>query len=300
MERTVVIGLDGADVDKAAEWAPELLLDRHRPLDLEAFPYIWTFYIWPAMYTGRHPRPSREEDDGAGTDWGHPFLQTASRWSQSILPDTIRSKVGSLFERHGIGTRTRPRREEYEHLAIFNEQPSRAIDVPGWNFGELDIAFHDNPPWRVLLDADDGIEQVYSTLDEELQTKAGIVTKAFSKPYDLVWCHVHALDTVQHLFDRDVQETWYARAADWLQDVRSHLDDDDHLVVLSDHGLQDGEHHGPGLVAVGGTAFENRLPGGPTSVYPWLRELLETPRSRTSKRMDRLRHLGYRDVPNIG
>ncbi|MEA5388505.1 hypothetical protein VB779_16675 [Haloarculaceae archaeon H-GB11] len=124
----------------------------------------------------------------------------------------------------------------FEDDCLFSDLKARIVGVPGWNFRDcLDIRFNDESLWETIL-RDDGVEQCYEILEEELEAKVSVTEEALDYPYDLVWTHIHALDSVQHLFDRDIQREWYERVAEAVQSLINHSNVRG-VVILSDHGL---------------------------------------------------------------
>lgn len=302
----LVLGLDGLDLEKAMDWTPDLLLEEHGELKLDGFDRISTYWIWPTMVAGEHPRergfPERDEGDGRdGGNWDTGALQVASRLSAPIIPKAIRSRIGGSLSKRGFSRKDevdRPGRDVLEGDCLFDPLKARVIDVPGWNFREsLDIEFSEVSLWEIALE-DDGVERVYEILNEEIEEKTEATRTALGYSYDLVWVHIHALDSIQHLFDRDIQRNWYDRLANDVKELRK-ATNPRLTVVLSDHGLKGGDHREPGLVSVSDPELVP-LPRRPREVRGWLEELVSDQAAANRERLENLEALGYRDIPTRG
>ncbi|MEA5406535.1 hypothetical protein VB773_02360 [Haloarculaceae archaeon H-GB2-1] len=231
-----VLAIDGLDIEKARQWTPELLLSTHSELSLTEFDTITTFHIWPTMYCGE----SAMGRIHANKTYPQRLQQKlANLFGMLIDPVISDTKAGAAKRFIAPSANIAPRkggRELFEDDCLFSDLKARIVGVPGWNFRDcLDIRFNDESLWETIL-RDDGVEQCYEILEEELEAKVSVTEEALDYPYDLVWTHIHALDSVQHLFDRDIQREWYERVAEAVQSLINHSNVRG-VVILSDHGL---------------------------------------------------------------
>lgn len=296
----LVIGLDGFDIKKAKKWTPELLLDSHNELDLAEFDRISTYEIWPTMYTGKQPHEIHATDHSlqhkVATNWNH-LLRTVGSSLNAVIPDAVRTLVSENLSGTQSRSPQRGGKEIFSDESIFDGLKARIIDVPGWNFRtSLDIQFNEVSLWEVILE-NDGVERCYDILDEEIDVKIDLSTTAVKYPYDIVWVHIHALDSIQHLFDQDVQREWYERIADDIDPLLNNPDTAG-TVILSDHGLEGGDHREPGLVAVS-DELRGPLPDTPKEVHNWLHTVVASDAEDNQERMNHLAELGYRNVPEL-
>lgn len=306
--QVVVVGIDGLDIEKAQQWEPDLLMERHQPLALDGFELLRTSHIWPTMFAGETPVERGFDDPGHNAErrqWRNPVVDAASAIAAKAVPRSYRRRIGWVLARRGftgdtLGGAQKPHRGLFEADCVFTDTKSRVIEVPGWNKNELDIKFNRAGAWGEVMDSDDGVEKFMAAIDEEYQVKRNLTTEAMDAPYDLVWTHFHFLDAVQHFFQRDTQRDWYATAADVLADIRAAADDRTAVVVLSDHGLGAHGHREPGLVCVADDRW-TPLPERPREVRGWLeRELLADRIDANAETVEHLADLGYRDFVGGG
>lgn len=302
MSRPVLIlGLDGLDLEKTRDWHPELLLDEYCELEVSHFDPISTYDIWPTMYLGQTPEQFAKEQRKMRftlTSLRNAALEKGKNVAKQHLPDSVKEKI--VWRPKDRGGNTSPQKggkELFEGETLFDPLKARLIDVPGWNFREsLGIQFDEVSLWEAVLE-DDGVELCYDVLEEELETKVEETAEALNYPYDLVWTHIHCLDSVQHLFGEEVQREWYEKVSDAVRPLIKHQNAAG-VIILSDHGLSGGDHRPPGIVATSEPAF-NPLPGRPSEVRDWLGGIVSEDAETNEERMEHLAALGYRDVPNV-
>jgi hypothetical protein len=72
-----------------------------------------------------------------------------------------------------------------------------------------------------------------------------------SREYELVFAYTSGLDLIGHVSHSrpELQQRAYDELNEFVGEIRSDLDEGDELVVVSDHGLQDGLHTEEAMIA---------------------------------------------------
>lgn len=262
---TVVLGWDALDYEVAETFDFTDSFGQHaRRIDTFANPVVGephTRELWPSIITGLRPDEHGVHAISEGSPgWENPIIESASRLAQDVLPARIRTEIGRFL---------RDQSASFEHVTadyyreegiptIFDGRAARAITVPNYQVSAdeqagylLDRAAQLNEFLGVREETNEPLVGL-STLDERLiaeaSKKVGAVRAALRREYDLVFVWLSYLDTVGHLApvvaeeEPGWQERAYRLAAAMTDEVQRELTDDDTLVCVSDHGLQDGDH----------------------------------------------------------
>lgn len=303
----IVMALDALDLGLVEEWNIEnFKLNNYRKM--ETFSYTLehphTLEVWPSIATGKHPR-----DHGitvsSVSDWSNPLVDLASRVP---LPAKVRVKGGSIMNRLG---------SDYSISEVndntFMDGELRAVhNWPGVSNGHI-------------------LQELWDAMDEErkhiFERKVlGKTAEAFSwskemlnHNVELVAFHNHSLDAFGHAYtansDDKVMEPvdgnggldelrkMYERVGEFVSDVEDELGENDDILILSDHGMNnkilDDERFGVhSFRAFASTTLDTNLP---ESVFDY-KEFIEDNIEKTSidgesldMPKEQLRKLGYID-----
>lgn len=264
----VILGVDALDPDLVdRDRHPNLTLSNHKSIEtiVSSAGEPSTHELWPTIITGLTPdEHGIKLDDGVA--WENSAIRYASRFADFLLPDSIQSKIGAwlldntetdafrmpatYYRRNGIST-------------MFDDTASRAIGVPNYvtdrdeydhehllrlDMGELFERDQSAPGGHRSADPAEFYEQCM----EMAMVRIARVRRALrSHDYELVFGYTSALDLIGHVsYDRpDLQRRAYDEADEFVAELASDLDATDELVLLSDHGLQDGLHTEQAMVA---------------------------------------------------
>lgn len=263
----VVFGIDALD--------PELVdPGEHATLALDARAAIETISsaagepstheLWPTIITGLVPAEhGLQLEDGVA--WENPLLRTGSSVADAVLPDELQTRVGAwLLNNTGEDAFRMPASyyEEQGLSTLLDGEDRRAIGVPNYvvekspdrehqlrrEMGEL---FERDP------DATGGHESAdprafYEQCMEMVMIRTARVRRALrSRRYELVFGYTSGLDLIGHVsHDRpDLQRRAYAELDEFVGELADDLEDGDELVLVSDHGLQEGLHTDEAMIA---------------------------------------------------
>lgn len=264
----VVFGIDALD--------PAILdPDTHPNLALEEYATIETIVsasgepstheLWPTIITGLTPSAhGLQLDDGVA--WGNPLLRYASRVADVALPDALQTKIGAWLLNNTDEDAFRVPATYYEERdikTVFDGRESRAIGIPNYvtdpddedrehvlrrSMGAL---FERDPDLESGHRSDDPVE-FYERCMEMAMVRTMLVRRAYrSKSFELVFGYTSGLDLIGHVsYDLPgLQERAYAEMDDFVGELLADLSDEDELVLVSDHGLQDGVHTKEAMIA---------------------------------------------------
>lgn len=267
--QTVVLGWDGLDFDLAesfgltaafGEYAREI-----RTFDNDALGKPHTYEVWPSIVTGVPPADHGiyAKTAEGGVDWADPKLALAARLATGVVPERVRAAVGRVLRERGasLDFETVEYYREQGIETVFDGRRSLPLAVPNCRTDaddELDLVFDRGAQLGEYLNVEDAggggtahspkvpLPRLEQRLVGEATKKLGVVRAAVQRDYDLVFVWLGFLDTVGHLAPTVEEPGWQARhyelAARLTREIRSALTADDHLVCVSDHGLQAGRH----------------------------------------------------------
>jgi hypothetical protein len=118
-----------------------------------------------------------------------------------------------------------------------------------------------------------------------------------SRQYELVFGYTSGLDLVGHVsYDRpELQERAYEELDEFVGELHGDLSEDDELVLVSDHGLQDGLHTDEAMIA----ATDSRIIEGVSGVLDVrkaLKDELESSDHTQTQRSDKGEIIGSSEV----
>lgn len=264
----VVFGIDALDPELVdPEDHPNLSLARFEAVDtiLSHVGRPSTHELWPTIITGLSP----EEhglllDDGVA--WENPVLRYGSDLANYVLPQSVQTKLGAWLLNNTSEDAFRAPASYYEDnglSTVFDGYDSRAIGVPNYVV-DPDSVDREHELRRSLGDlfvrdpeekgghTSANVREFYELCMEMVLIRTARVRSALrSRRYELVFGYTSGLDLVGHVsHDRpSVQRRAYEETDQFVGELAGDLDEDDVLVLVSDHGLQDGIHTDEAMVA---------------------------------------------------
>lgn len=264
----VVLGVDALDPDLVdPEKHQNLTLSSHKPIDtiVSAAGSPSTHELWPTIITGLPP-----EEHGLilndGVAWENPVLASGSRIADYLLPSGVQTRLGAWLLNNTDQDAFRTPATyyaEYGLETVFDDTESLAIGVPNYvvdpdsedrehqlrrGMGELFERDPEAPTGHISADS----EAFYEQCMEMAMVRIARVRRALrGGRYELVFGYTSGLDLVGHIaHDRPaLQERAYDELDDFVGELRADLKPNDELLLVSDHGLQDGLHTETAMVS---------------------------------------------------
>jgi hypothetical protein len=265
----VVFGIDALDpalVDSDAH--PNLALEASKPIETIASDVgePSTHELWPTIITGLRPEGHGLVLGDDGVAWGNPLLDWGSRVADVVLPDAIQTKIGAWLL---TNTEAEAFRTPVSYYAdngletVFDARRSKAIGIPNYvvdtdtedrehalrqSMGDLFERDPDATGGHRSADP----ETFYNNCLEMAMVRTARVRAALrAKEFELVFGYTSALDLVGHVAYQSpgMQEAMYAAMDEFVGELRGDLFDGDELLLVSDHGLQEGVHTEPAMAA---------------------------------------------------
>lgn len=264
----VVLGLDALDPELIdIEAHPHLVLDHWHAIETieSARGSPSTHELWPTIITGLPPQDHGIRLD-QGVSWGNPILDVGSTIGEYILPRKIRRRIGNwLLNNVEVDTFRTPQTyyEANDLHTLFDGRESRAIGIPNYvtNPDEIDREhqlrkslgdmFERDPEARGGHTSSDP-HRFYEVCMEMAMVRIARVRCALrSRRYELVFGYTSGLDLIGHVtYDLpSLQERAYQELDQIVSELVDDLSPTDELLIVSDHGLQDGIHTDVAMVA---------------------------------------------------
>lgn len=191
----------------------------------------YTPEVWATVATG--VGPEEHGVTGAGTsEWENPLLEFASKFT-GRLSESTRGTLGRLVrnttnQRESIG-RT-------DCATVFDQEGAVVRNWPGVTDGrDLQQA------WDLMNAVAEGMSK------QEFERKLlclcaeqfGWTREILNHDVSLAGVHVHTLDAAGHAYADDAEslERVYRRVDEFVEKLVAELDEDDELLLLSDHGM---------------------------------------------------------------
>lgn len=229
----VIIGLDALDAGLVEHFECDgLKLETH--CQMETFSYMkevpYTPEVWPTMATGLHPREHGVAGSGI-SEWDDPVVDFLSRFTGHFSVP-IRTQLGDWAEwltgaQYRIGTTDQQ---------TFFDGPDRTVQTWPGVTSDLELV----KVWKTPKPDE---RQTVSGFERDLR---GIGIQHFAWAREmldhklaLAGTHDHTLDMGGHVYSKDetrLQEL-YKWAEKQVKDITSGLDDNDELLIVSDHGM---------------------------------------------------------------
>ena len=269
-----VLGIDALDpglVDTGVH--PHLTLDAHRSIEtiVSSTGEPSTHELWPTIITGLSPAEhGLKLDDGVA--WENPALAAASAGADYLLPNRIQTRIGNwlLNSTEADAFRTPATYYADENLeTVFDGHDSASIGIPNYVVDpdtedrEHQLRRHMGDLFERDSDARGGHRSsdpgaFYEQCLEMVMIRIARVRRALrSREHELVFGYTSGLDLIGHVTHSRpaVQERAYEELNEFVGELREDLGEEDELLLVSDHGLQDGLHTHEAMVA----ATEERL-----------------------------------------
>jgi predicted AlkP superfamily pyrophosphatase or phosphodiesterase len=264
-----VLGIDALDPDLVdADDHPNLTLSAHRAIDTidSHAGEPSTHELWPTIITGLEPAEhglTLEED---GVAWGNPVLEFGSRAADYLLPGAVQTAIGAWLLTNTDTDAFRTPATYYSDNGIetvFDGREATAIGVPNYVV-DPDTEDREHQLRRSLgdlferdPDAQGGHrsadpETFYEQCMEMAMIRVARTRRAVrGGRYELAFGYTSGLDLIGHVtYDRPaLQMGAYEEMDEFVGELRADLDEDDELLLVSDHGLQDGVHTHEAIVA---------------------------------------------------
>jgi hypothetical protein len=264
----VVFGIDALDpeiVDSTSH--PHLTLSKFEAIDTisSSSGEPSTHELWPTIITGLRPEThGLTLDDGVA--WENPLLRIGSKVSDYVLPDSIQTRLGALLLNRTSEDAFRVPASYYrEHglTTVFDGHNAKAIGIPNYvvnpdtedrehqlrrDMGDLFERDPESKGGHVSADPVGFYEQCM----EMAMIRTVRVRRALrGRQHELVFGYTSGLDLIGHVsYDRPaLQERAYDEMNDFVGELRGDLNEDDQLILVSDHGLQDGLHTDEAMIA---------------------------------------------------
>jgi len=263
-DQIVVLGWDALDLELMDTYGvADDFGVRRRKIETyvnEAIDEPHTKELWPTMITGQKPPEHgiRAVTESDGVDWNNDWLRRASRFADGIVPQRLRTAVGSYLESRGAALN-----KHYAHdygtqgIETVFGATDRPISIPNYITGYDErhgLDAHRNQLWGAMaLDKThpDGIQPtvdidtVQDILGRAVGQRLTHTLSAIQSGAPVVWTWFGYLDSVGHInptLEYDLEPEAYQLAAAVTQLIRSVVDDTTTVIAISDHGLQAGHH----------------------------------------------------------
>lgn len=270
----VVLGIDALDPELVAPADhPNLTLERHHAIEtidsVEGEPS--THELWPTIITGLTPTEhGLQLDDGVA--WENPFLRYGSAAANYLLPDRVQSKIGAWLLNNTDEDAFRVPATYYQNnglSTVFDGREAATIGIPNYvvdphnedrehslrrSLGDLFERDGSAPGGHSSTDPSLFYEQC---LEMSMVRVARARRALRGGRSELVFAYTSGLDLIGHVsYDHPaLQMQAYDELDEFVGELREDLHEDDELLLVSDHGLQDGVHTHEAMVA----ATDDRL-----------------------------------------
>lgn len=264
----VILGIDALDPELVErETHPNLTLEAHREIatinSVEGEPS--THELWPTIITGLRP-----EDHGLrlddGVAWENPLLAVGSRVASTLLPDSLQTRIGAWLLNNTNQDAFRVAASYYSkngYSTMFDGREASPIGIPNYVANteiddrehtlrrQLGDLFERNPGAKGGHTSTDPYEFYEQCLEMSMVRIARARRALRGRQSELVFAYTSGLDLIGHVtYDLpELQHEAYDEIDQFVGELRNDLRNDDELVLVSDHGLQDGVHTESAMVA---------------------------------------------------
>jgi len=265
----VVFGIDALDPDLVDPDAhPNLTLSGTRRIDtiVSSTGEPSTHELWPTIITGLPPEEHGLVLGEDGVAWGHSLLDAGSRIADVILPDGLQSRLGAWLLTNTDFDAFRTPASYYDDQGIqtiFDGREATAIGIPNYVVDkdaedrehvlrqEMGALFERDPEATGGHRSADPERFYDRCLEMALVRTARIRAAVRARRYELVFGYTSSMDLVGHVaYDTPgMQAAVYGAIDEFVGELRYDLASEDELVLVSDHGLQDGVHTEEAMIA---------------------------------------------------
>lgn len=265
------MGIDALDPDfLKEEYYPNLCLNENKQIETilsSETERPSTHELWPSIITGLPPEEHGLELE-SGLEWENALFNLGSKISNAFLPKKAQTKMGNwLLNNTDEGTFRAPASyyEKNGLSTVFDDAEAMPIGIPNYVIDpddeDRENELRKNMGDLFQLDMEDETEHRHMTSDPgefyELSMEMSMVRIARtrralrSRKYELVFGYTSGLDLIGHVSyaEPGLQRRAYEELDDFVGELRGDLDEEDELLLVSDHGLQEGEHTEEAAVA---------------------------------------------------
>lgn len=219
-----------------------------------------THELWPSIITGLPPQEHGLQLT-EGLKWENPLFNLGSSVSNYLLPKPVQVKLGAWLLSNTDEGNFRAPSNYYKNnglATVFDEAVSKPIGIPNYvvdpDEADREHELRKNMGDLFQLDVDDETDHRHITTDPgefyELCMEMSMVRIARGRralrgrSFELVFSYTSGLDLIGHVAyaEPGLQRRAYEELDDFVGEVRSDLEAGDELLLVSDHGLQEGEH----------------------------------------------------------
>jgi hypothetical protein len=232
----IVLGLDALDAAQVENFdVDEFRLDVHGEMETFAHqnPIPHTGEVWPSVATGLHPR-EHGITHGGESEWDNPVVELASRAVGPYISMHTRARIGRMIR---AATGADWEIAETDEPTFFDGEARYVHNWPGTVNGNVV-----REVWRHInhtVDKGDPQEAFDRELWGTAAEKFGWVREMLDHNPVLVASHLHVLDASGHAYGTNEEHYrgFYEKAARYVAEIREAMDEDDDLLILSDHGM---------------------------------------------------------------
>jgi predicted AlkP superfamily phosphohydrolase/phosphomutase len=264
----VVLGIDALDpelVDSGTH--PNITLTAHRSIDTidSSAGEPSTHELWPTIITGLPPAEhGLVLDDGVA--WENPLLRYASAAADNLVPQRLQTEIGAWLLTNTQADAFRVPATYYpdnDISTVFDGRESATVGIPNYVV-DVDSEDREHNLRRSLgslferdLDATGGHTssdpyEFYEQCMEMAMTRIARARRCLrGRRNELVFAYTSGLDLIGHVtYDLpDLQMAAYDELDEFVGELRDDLRPEDELLLVSDHGLQQGVHTHEAMVA---------------------------------------------------
>lgn len=264
----VVLGLDALDPDIVDQKDhPNLTLSAHAQIETitSTVGEPSTHELWPTIITGLEPSEHGLTLDD-GPSWGNPIIQVGSQLAEYVLPQSIRTRIGALLLNRTSVDTFRTSASYYAdngYTTLFDGRKSKEIGIPNYvvNPGEKDREHQLRKEMGKLFERDPEARGGHTSADPEtfyerclemVMIRIARIRRALrGQEHELIFGYTSGLDLIGHIsYDNpQLQQRAYSEVNEFVGELANDLEDQDELVLVSDHGLQNGVHTETAMIA---------------------------------------------------
>lgn len=232
----VVLGLDALDSTQVEYFGmEEYMLNTHGKMETFAYqnPIPHTGEVWPSVATGLHPR-DHGITHGGESKWDTWWAEYASLAVGKFIPMKKRAKLGRIIRQY---TSADWEINEADDPTFFDGEARYCHNWPGTiNGNEV------RKVWRHINHTVNKGE-VQEDFDKRLlgtgASKFAWIEEMLNHNCVLVGSHIHVLDASGHAYgtNEDHYRGFYKWSSEWIRRVKDTMDEDDEMLILSDHGM---------------------------------------------------------------
>lgn len=264
----VILGIDALDPDLVdPDKHSNLTLDSHRSIStiVSSSGEPSTHELWPSIITGLPPAEHGLILD-EGVSWENPFIAAGSTVADYVLPDDLQTRLGGWLLTNTGADAFRTPATYYEKNGIktvFDNRTSIGIGIPNYVIDrntedrEHQLRRQMGDLFARDLEAKGGHRSsnpaaFYEQCLEMAMIRIARVRRSLrSKEYELIFGYTSGLDLIGHVSHSqpELQHGAYNEMNEFVGELREDLGEDDELILVSDHGLQDGLHTEEAMIA---------------------------------------------------